>query len=110
MSILSKLTLTTTTPNAPLTPLARKRIKLLNKLDQQIAGEKWLFKDGPSLADMAILPFVRQFAFIDKAWFDAQPWPDLQEWLERFLASDQFAAIMDKYSQWVAGDAPVYFP
>lgn len=36
MSSLSKLTLTTTTPNQPLTPLARKRIKLLRKLDQQL--------------------------------------------------------------------------
>lgn len=36
MSNLSKLTLTTTTPNQPLTPLARKRIKLMQKLDQQI--------------------------------------------------------------------------
>lgn len=36
MSNLSKLTLTTTTPNQPLTPLARKRIKLLRKLDQQL--------------------------------------------------------------------------
>lgn len=36
MSNLTKLTLTTTTPNQPLTPLARKRIKLLRKLDQQL--------------------------------------------------------------------------
>lgn len=36
MSNLSKLTLTTTTPNQPLTPLARKRIKLMQKLDQQV--------------------------------------------------------------------------
>lgn len=36
MSNLSKLTLTTTTPNQPLTSLARKRIKLLRKLDQQL--------------------------------------------------------------------------
>jgi hypothetical protein len=36
MSNLSKLTLTTTTPNQPLTALARKRIKLIRKLDQQL--------------------------------------------------------------------------
>ena len=38
MSILSKLTLTATSPRQPMTPLARKRIKLLQKLDQQIAA------------------------------------------------------------------------
>ena len=36
MSILSKLTLTATSPREPITPLARKRIKLLQKLEQQI--------------------------------------------------------------------------
>ena len=38
MSILSKLTLTATSPRQPMTPLARKRIKLLQKLDQQVAA------------------------------------------------------------------------
>lgn len=45
MSILSKLTLTTTTPNAPLTALARKRIKLLEKLDLQIGAAQAEAKD-----------------------------------------------------------------
>ena len=78
----------------------------LSDLDTEI-GE-WIF-DKPTLADFAILPFVRQFAFIDKAWFDAQPWPDLQAWLERFLISGRFAHIMEKYSQWQPGDQPVVF-
>ena len=65
----------------------------LAELDQQI--EQWIFAK-PSLADYAILPFVRQFAFIDKDWFDAQSWPKLQTWLERFLISDRFVSIMSK--------------
>ena len=79
----------------------------LSDLDQAI--DEWIF-DRPSLADFAILPFVRQFAFIDKGWFDAQPWPRLQGWLERFLVSERFEQIMDKYPQWREGDAPVSFP
>ncbi|SFS45214.1 Glutathione S-transferase [Sulfitobacter marinus] len=66
--------------------------------------------DQPSLADIAIAPFVRQFAFIDKDWFDAQPWPMLQGWLARFLASDAFAQVMVKYPAWVPGDTPTAFP
>ena len=69
----------------------------------------WIF-DRPTLADFAILPFVRQFAFIDKEWFDAQPWPRLQGWLERFLVSDRFDHVMGKYPQWREGAAPVRFP
>lgn len=79
----------------------------LLRLDGQI--DSWLFAK-PTLADFAILPFIRQFAFIDKTWFDAQPWPALQEWLERFLVSESFADIMHKYDQWQSGDAPLFFP
>ena len=66
--------------------------------------------DRPTLADYAILPFVRQFAFIDRAWFDAQDWPALRGWLDRFLASPRFESVMDKYPQWQPGDTPVSFP
>ncbi len=79
----------------------------LSELDRQI--DQWMFV-RPSLADYAILPFVRQFAFINKPWFDAQPWPNLQNWLERFLVSTDFADIMQKYPRWRDGDAVTFFP
>ena len=77
--------------------------------DVELQLGDWLF-GVPTVADFAILPFVRQFAFIDKAWFDAQPWPKLQFWLQAFLASDRFLSIMDKYPKWTNGDDPVPFP
>lgn len=73
------------------------------------ALDAWLF-DRPTLADYAMLPFIRQFALIDKPWFDAQPWPRLHAWLSRFLASERFAAVMDKHAAWSEGDAPRLFP
>ena len=66
--------------------------------------------DRPSLADLAIAPFVRQFAFIDKPWFDAQSWPQLQHWLNRFLTSDGFASIMGKYPPWADAGQSQPFP
>lgn len=69
----------------------------------------WLF-DRPTLADYAMLPFIRQFAHIDKRWFDAQPWPRLQDWLARFLNADLFGRVMDKPTPWAPGDAPRLFP
>lgn len=82
----------------------------LHGLDTQLQSQAWLFGASPSLADMAILPFVRQFAFIDKPMFDAQDWPDLSRWLEAFLASDRFNTVMPKFAVWKAGDPPVLFP
>jgi len=90
-------------------PTIQRDIAAVFLTDLDAAIDEWIFA-RPTLADFAILPFVRQFAFIDKHWFDAQPWPDLQAWLNRFLISDRFAHIMEKYPQWHPGDAPVGFP
>ena len=84
--------------------------EFLLDLNSQIANSDWIFGATCTLADMAIMPFIRQFANSDRSWFDAQPWPNLQRWLCRFLASDRFASIMTKYPKWQAGDRPVIFP
>ncbi|WP_136660298.1 glutathione S-transferase [Nitratireductor sp. XY-223] len=78
-------------------------------LEDRLAESGWLFGGRPSLADMAILPFVRQFANTDRAWFDGEDWPTLKAWLEAFEQSDRFQAIMDKYPQWAAGDPVTVF-
>ena len=60
-------------------------------------NQGWLFSNQPSLGDIAILPFVRQFAHTDAAWFAAQPWPRLRVWLARFEASGLFDTVMTKH-------------
>ncbi len=77
-------------------------------LDKMLTGQDWLY-GTQSLADMAILPFVRQFANTDRAWFDAQDWQNLHRWLGAFLASDAFAAVMTKYDPWQDGQDGVLF-
>jgi len=56
-----------------------------------------------------VLPFIRQFAFVDKDWFDQAPYPKVQAWLAAFLESDLFNSVMEKYAVWNAGDEPVVF-
>jgi glutathione S-transferase len=63
-------------------------------------GAGWLFGAQASLADMAILPFVRQFAHTDAGWFAAQPWPRLQGWLAAFEASGIYTGVMGKHAPW----------
>ncbi len=82
----------------------------LTDLDHRLENQPYLFGQTATLADMAILTFVRQFAFVDKPWFDAQPWPHLSEWLEVFIASSRFTNIMQKYPKWQAGDPVTLFP
>ena len=86
-----------------------KAANFLASLEPMLADGGWLFGDRATLADMALLPFVRQFANTDRAWFDAQPWPALRDWLDRFTESPAFQGIMTKYAPWTEGDAPLYF-
>lgn len=79
-------------------------------LEAQLDGRAYLFGTSPRLADMAILPFIRQFAHVEPNWFAAQSWPGVQRWLAVFEDSDRFARMMPKVPQWQPGDAPVWFP
>ena len=72
----------------------------LKDLDARLGDRPWLSAERPRLADMAILPFVRQFANTDRGWFDAQDWPRLIETLNRFLDSPRFARVMRKHPPW----------
>lgn len=71
----------------------------LAQLDDRLA-RGWLMGNQVSLADMAILPFVRQFAHTDAGWFAAQPWPRLQAWLAAFEGSELYAGVMEKHLPW----------
>ena len=79
-----------------------KKLEAANWLAELEArlNEGWLDGPKPCLADMATLPFVRQFAHTDAAWFAAQPWPQLQVWLARFEASALFDSVMAKHVPW----------
>jgi glutathione S-transferase len=83
---------------------------ILTELDAMLAQTPYLCGPQNALADMAIAPFIRQFANVDRPWFDAQPWPSLQRWLGDFIASKRFAAIMVKYPRWQADDPITLFP
>ena len=66
----------------------------LDRLELRLAGSANLCGKGRSLTDIAVLPFVRQFAAVDRGWFDAQPLPCLQRWLRDHLESALFMAAM----------------
>lgn len=79
-------------------------------LEARLSDNGWLFGARASLADYAVLPFTRQFASVDPAWFEAAPYPALRGSLQAFLGSSLFRSVMKKYPQWLPGDAEVRFP
>lgn len=82
----------------------------LVKLDDILSTQPYLSGSEIGMTDMSIVTFVRQFANVDREWFDGQPWKNLIVWLENFLSSTAFAAIMTKYPVWKAGDPATLFP
>ena len=75
----------------------------LSALNDQLEETGYLFGLNPSLADMALRPFVRQYARIDEAQWHEQPWPHLQDWLQRWIDSALFAEVMETYPGWTPG-------
>ncbi|MHC8294302.1 glutathione S-transferase [Pseudomonas sp. LB3P58] len=68
----------------------------LRRLDELLEGRDYLLAEHPSLADVALMPFVRQFAHVDREWFGQTPYRRLQAWLQRFLESELFIGVMQK--------------
>ncbi|VEF10661.1 glutathione S-transferase-like protein [Pseudomonas fluorescens] len=83
-------------PEQPMEAYRAEGALFLQKLDELLEGRDYLLADHPSLADIALLPFVRQFAHVDREWFAQTPYIRLQGWLQRFLESELFTSIMKK--------------
>lgn len=82
----------------------------LADLDARLRETQYLVGNELTVADIAIFPFIRQFAFVDKAWFDKTSYTALRLWLEALLESKLFIEIMAKYHPWSEGDAVTIFP
>lgn len=72
----------------------------LQLLEKKLNQTKYFISDTISLADMAILPFIRQFAYVDKDWFDQTDYKKLQAWLNYFLNTSIFKKTMEKQPVW----------
>ncbi|ABE48777.1 MULTISPECIES: glutathione S-transferase [Methylobacillus] len=69
----------------------------LQQLESRLQQQSYLLGSHQGLADVAIFPFVRQFAMVDQPWFLSAPYPQVRAWLQAWVESERFAAIMQKY-------------
>lgn len=83
-------------PEQPMEFYRAEGTVFLQRLEGLLNDRDYLLTDHPSLADIALLPFVRQFAHVDREWFAQTPYPRLQAWLQRLLESELFTSIMKK--------------
>lgn len=83
-------------PEQPMEVYRAEGAVFLQRLDKLLTDRDYLLAEHPCLADIALLPFVRQFAHVDREWFAQTPYVRLQAWLQRLLDSDLFTSIMKK--------------
>ncbi|MEC4239213.1 glutathione S-transferase [Pseudomonas sp. DSV-1] len=83
-------------PEHPMEYYRAQGAEFLQRLEDVLARSAYVAGPALSLADVALAPFVRQFAHVDRDWFEQAPYPRLNAWLERFLASELFSSVMRK--------------
>ncbi|MCK4865614.1 MAG: glutathione S-transferase [Gammaproteobacteria bacterium] len=81
----------------------------LQQLEGKLTKNDYLMGKHVSYTDMAIFPFIRQFAYVDKGWFDQTRYINLQKWLEKLLDTTLFHNVMKKYPCWKNGDETQIF-
>ena len=83
--------------------------KFVASLESRLSGNTWLFDDRLTISDVAIMPFIRQFAGVEPQWFAQCKYDGVRRWLNQQIASELFQSVMHKYVFWQSGDEPVFF-
>lgn len=68
----------------------------LRPLNSRLEQSGFLGGSEPCAIDLALFPFVRQFAAVEPAWFESEQLPALQAWLAGWLSNSLFAHCMQK--------------
>lgn len=79
-------------------------------LEDRLTVHDYLFANHITLADMAIMPFIRQFALVDKTWFEQSDYNYLKNWLAELINSELFKQCMHKYPTWLESGQSIPFP
>ena len=59
----------------------------LNDLGARLTLNEFLVSNNKKITDIAIFPFVRQFTFSDKDWFNVSLYENIKVWLNKSLSS-----------------------
>ena len=74
---------------------------MLQPIETALNNHEYLFGNKLSWVDIAIFPFIRQFAGVNPQRFEELPLPKTRKWLTQQIESKLFNSIMDKHPTWV---------
>ncbi|OEF25617.1 glutathione S-transferase [Vibrio rumoiensis] len=75
--------------------------RYLSLLEQRLSQHSFLMSERESLADLALVPFIRQFARVERQWYLQSPYPNVRQWLNGYLQSKMFSKVMAKHELWL---------
>ena len=78
-------------------------------LENRLSNHNFLMSNQESLVDIALLPFIRQFARVERQWYLQSPYPKVKQWLSNYLQSSMFTKVMAKYPLWLDNHEVVLF-
>ena len=73
--------------------------KDLELYDERLLSSRYMLGEKIQLADIALMPFIRQCAHVDLSWFN-ENFENLSKWLISFKESKLFISIMTKHKVW----------
>ena len=82
----------------------------LAEVEATLSNSQWLAGSSAGAVDVALLPFIRQFAGVEPTWWVDAPYPRTREWLNAWLNSALFTKIMAKYPRWEPSQPCQTFP
>ena len=83
-------------PSKTIDELQSSCLFFLDILEERLDQNIYLLSDKVSFADIAIMPFIRQFANVDMNYFSSLHFIKVQKWLLEIMNSELFSKAMIK--------------
>ena len=74
---------------------------ILKPMEIAFQSGQYLLGDKMTWVDVAIFPFIRQFAMVNRERFDGLPFALTKKWLDRYIGSELFNSVMHPYPTWI---------
>ena len=76
----------------------------IQELEKKLDQYDYFMGPTPSLMDYALLPFIRQFAKVERQWYLQSQYVNVRDWLNRHLQQPLFTKAMAKFPLWVENE------
>ena len=76
----------------------------LQQLEYRLTTHAYLFSGQESLLDIALFPFLRKFARVERQWYLNSPYPQLRRWLNNYLQGPMFTKVMANHDHLYLAD------